>query len=462
MHESICRGGRRCLSLALVMTCGLFGAVAQAQTTEAQKTEAQTTEAKKIDPFHKKNKSRTAVMGLGDWALSFDLQVRPRFLADAGRDFTDSDSANTRVTQRARFGATASHKDGWAARVVVQDVRAWGEALNTLNDFSAEGLDVQEAYFRVPIAESIQLYLGRQEINFDNQRILGAVGWSQRARALDGARLVGRYGAAELQLLYARLSQKALPFEPDATIPADRTSNSDFVAGHLAYKLGPWLNANFSYYLIENRPAELTRHTVGTYLNGKADILRYTGELYFQFGSLPSGETSADIEAWMGALQAGIALESGFEILGRIEYLSGSGTPESAFDPFFGTNHKFYGEADYFLVMPGAALGTAGNGLIDAGGVVKYSGFKGVALSIDTHIFSTTNAVSVGEEEHSFLGVEIDFKVTYRPSPFFRITALYAPIIPGEAIRLQPRVPDDPNVDLQLEHFGYVTAELKI
>ena len=418
--------------------------------------------SKKVDAMHTKNKKKALSFEKGPWVFAGDVQVRPRFLADAGRDFEDSNTSNMRVTMRSRLGATVTHEDGWGIRLLVQDVRAWGEAANTLNDFSAEGLDIQEAYVRIPITDYFRLHLGRQEVNFDNQRILGAVGWAQRARALDGARLVSTLGKAELQLLYARLSQKALPFEPDATIPPERTDNSDFVAAHAQYKFGAWLNANFSYYLIENRPAELTRHTIGTYLTGSVAPISYTGEFYYQFGSLNVGEESEDIDAWMAAFEAGVALGGGLKLVGRFEYLSGSGTPQSAFDPFFGTNHKFYGEADYFLVIPGTALGTGGNGLIDYGGKVVFTGVQKLVMSIDAHVFSTAEAVEIDGEDETFLGVEIDFKFTYRPTPFLRITGLYAPIIPGEAIRLQNRVSDDPNTDLNLEHFGYVTLDFKI
>ena len=417
---------------------------------------------KSVDAMHEKNKARIATFDLGEWTISSDLQVRPRFLADAGRDFAESDTANTRVTQRTRLGATVTHEDGWAGRVLIQDVRAWGEANNTLNDFSADGLDIQEAYIRIPMTDYLRLHIGRQEVNFDNQRILGAVGWAQRARALDGIRLVGTFGQGEAQVLYARLSQKALAFEPDATLPDDRESNSDFIAAHIGYKFGRWLNANASYYLVENRPADSSRHTIGTFLTGSASILLYTGEFYYQFGELGGGEESQTIDAFMAAFEGGFALPANLKLLGRFEYLSGSGTPQSAFDPFFGTNHKFYGEADYFLVLLGTAVGTGGNGLVDYGGKIAFNGVENLSLSASVHVFSTVEAIEVDGNDETFLGLEIDLKATYRFSPFLRITGVYAPIVPGEAMRLQNRVSDDSSMDLEIEHFGYVTLDLQI
>jgi hypothetical protein len=424
------------------------------------------------DAFHQEVGSRELGISLGEWNLAADLQVRPRMIGYTGRDFVSSSDGDTylHVTNRARLGMTAAHEKGWAVRVLVQDVRVWGEEgdasnLNnpnaaTLNDFSAEGLDIQEAYLRIPITRYVRLQLGRQEISFDNERIVGAVDWSQRARALDSVRATLTIDEFVGDFVYAKLLENPPPFELDGTIPP-RLDDADFIAVHAAYGgLEELLDINASYYLLDDGVNATTRHTVGTYLEGGALNLNYDAEFYYEFGDIPNlaGTGSEDISAWMAAGTLGYTLPLPWKpnLTGRFEALSGDGTAGGAFDPFFGTNHKFYGEADFFLVIPQQ---TGFLGLMDPGFILSAKPLSNLTTSINAHFFMAMEEAPTGG---SHFGTEIDVKAHWQVNEYFRITGVYGPFIPGEAMRVQPQVSDDPTVELDVEHFGYLTVELKI
>ncbi|NJK90060.1 MAG: alginate export family protein [Myxococcales bacterium] len=304
----------------------------------------------------------------------------------------------------------------------------------------------------------MRLTLGRQEIGFDNERILGAVDWSQRARALDAARLTATLGPVVADLVYAKLLEDPPPFELDATFPA-REDDADFVAAHVNYGgLGDALQLNASYYLLDSGENDITRHTVGTYLVGKLAGFNYDGEFYYEFGDIGPRDASESIHAWMvaGTLGYTFPLPLSPNVTGRFEALSGDGTPGGAFDPFFGTNHKFYGEADFFLVIPAQ---TGFLGLMDPGFVVSAKLAKNLITSINAHFFL---AMEENAAEERYFGTEIDLKAHWQVNSFFRITGVYGPFFPGEAMRFRSGAPDDPSVDLDVEHFGYLTVELKI
>lgn len=123
-----------------------------------------------------------------DWTLTLDGHFRPRLYVDTGKDFAPK-RANEHVSQRARFGVTLKEHTGLAFTLRLQDVRTWGEETDTLNDFHADGFDAHEAFVVVPVFDDeLSLKLGRQEIVFDNHRLVGNVGWTQRARSFDAAR----------------------------------------------------------------------------------------------------------------------------------------------------------------------------------------------------------------------------------------------------------------------------------
>lgn len=74
------------------------------------------------------------------------------------------------------------------AFIQIQDSRKFGEATNTLTDGSADLLDFHQAYFIITdfVAKGINVKLGRQEVAFANQRLIGSVGWHNVARSFDG------------------------------------------------------------------------------------------------------------------------------------------------------------------------------------------------------------------------------------------------------------------------------------
>ncbi len=142
-----------------------------------------------------------------DWTLVLDGQYRPRIVFDTNKDFQDTRN-NEWVTQRARLGVTMKEQTGLAFTLRLQDVRIWGEETDTLNDFSADGFDAHEAFVSIPLSpDELTLKLGRQEIVMDNHRLVGNVGWTQRGRSFDGARLSWSFAPMTLDVFYAKVRE---------------------------------------------------------------------------------------------------------------------------------------------------------------------------------------------------------------------------------------------------------------
>jgi hypothetical protein len=113
---------------------------------------------------------------------------------------------------RTRLDLLASMDDDLAAFIQIQDVRLWGSESNTLLDFSANGLDIHQAYVDLVKAEDggFMGRFGRQEVNFGGQRLVGAVNWTQQARAFDGIRVGTGGSVGHFDVFAAKLADEVL------------------------------------------------------------------------------------------------------------------------------------------------------------------------------------------------------------------------------------------------------------
>ena len=65
----------------------------------------------------------------------------------------------------------------------VQDARSWGSELNTLTDAGADAFDMHQGYVDMGRTTAFTARLGRQEMPLADERLVGAVGWSNTIRS---------------------------------------------------------------------------------------------------------------------------------------------------------------------------------------------------------------------------------------------------------------------------------------
>lgn len=94
----------------------------------------------------------------------------------------------------------------------VQDVRVWGQDAATINNADGNRLMVHEAWAEVTLAnradttikfktlQNLSLKIGRQELVYDDVRLLGNLDWLQQARRFDAALLKGQHMGWALDL----------------------------------------------------------------------------------------------------------------------------------------------------------------------------------------------------------------------------------------------------------------------
>lgn len=396
------------------------------------------------------------------WQLDAHGQVRVRGIVDSSRgDLKDSGVFEREyLTQRARarLDLKSASSKAWF-RMTLQDARIWGEETSPLNDKTANGLDVQEAFAVLPLVDGLTLKVGRQEIIFDNHRLMGNVGWLQRAQSFDAAKVTFKRDALRVDAFWTQVSERDSG-DNEGSVPAGRGGDIGLLGLRAHYtlakttptegkKVKELMGASLVYLMRKNDATQELRHTAGGIFNGKFGGLKTTLEAYMQAGDLGTKSISSQLAAVNVGYGLGGAIKPSLSLFA--DYLSGDGTAEGTFDTLYATNHKFYGEMDYFLAIP---KHTGNLGLIDAGAKLVIGHAGPVKLMTTFHLLSTVKAEANDAKD---LGKELDLKVIWPVRKGLAVRALWGMFMPGEAMGTLKGF--NKGDALATEHFGYLTVD---
>lgn len=321
-------------------------------------------------------------------------------------------------------------------RVSLQDVRIWGnQAQQVMNEDFA--VSIHEAWAETPLVKSLSLRVGRQELNYDNGRILGNSNWNQQARSHDLA-LLKYSGFVEMHLGVAYHEsgnrKNNIYSGPDAYKALQflwlNKSFGDFKVSFLALNNGIPRNTLKDNGEIESQKIIYTQ-TFGPYAEYKKGNLGFAGSAYYQAGELVNGKK---LSAYEYMVEATWKPGKDFSLNAGFEELSGSSadldpTRAQSFNPLYGTGHKFNGHMDYFYV--GNHIGSVG--LRNLYCKVAYQ-IKGINLGLDIHQF-WAQADLVNNPDKN-LGTELDFYSGYKLNEVTEIGVGYSHMLPTETMQL--------------------------
>lgn len=345
---------------------------------------------------------------------------------------------------RTRLRATAHPIPGVTIVAEVQDARHFGSgdpsSARGTTDASADALDMRQAYAQIDsvLDLPVDLRLGRQEMLFNNERLIGVSNWNNTGRSFDAVRATLKSGDLNVDLFASRLT---------APSPAPIASQNLYgVWG--TFRPSKQLQAEL-YGLSDNNTSEITRgtdsgesllsrYTAGLYVKGSVDMIDFEIEGIGQTGRTGTSDSTPrrDIRAFLGSAVVGVTLmaESTTRLQGLITVLSGDGsagdTVNEAFNTLFGTNHKFYGVMDFFPTLTGNL------GLVDMSGGITTTPMKGLRIALDGHVFGPQRG---GGGEN--FGTEIDLQVWWRGVNRFELSGGASTFLPGELAK--PRVGED-------------------
>jgi hypothetical protein len=272
--------------------------------------------------------------------------------------------------------------------------------------------------------------VGRQETNFGEQRLVGAVGWAQQARSFDGARVDLARGRGLVSLVAYTLA--------DATTATHDADAELFGAYATIEEVGPGALDLYVLYDRGDGPQATDQQTFGA----RYALTRGVVSARFE-GSAQTGDRAGQsVSAWMlgGRLGSSFGDGRGSATL-WYDQLSGDADPTDdetgVFSTLYATNHPFYGFADLFTDIP---VHTGGAGLRDVALKGSWAFAEEVTLAADLHRFS---AVEQGDLSTTHFADELDVTLTHRYSSNLGVTAGFSYVSAGDAITEIGRLPDD-------------------
>lgn len=377
-----------------------------------------------------------------DAQTSFDvaMQFRPRFEQRLGYGTLPATGSKSAffISERARLNI------GFKSKYVkmymsLQDVRLWGSETQLQNVAS---FALHEGWAEVFIKDNISFKLGRQELVYDDQRLFGNVDWVQQARAHDAAvfkfqqkgttlHVGGAFNQASegfFGTYYALNNYKALAFLWLHQKFIDDKFNLSFYAVTDGFNADTSLHKNKVYF----------RGTAGPMFNVNTKGVKANVTFFTQFGK---DTYQRDILAFFASAYVEYTVKKLVSLGVGYDFVSGNNAAaignkrNNTFHTLYATNHKFYGNMDYFQNLP---KDTKGGGLHDA-----YFKFKAMpkpkgAIGFDAHYFLLANKVrdsaTPGQYLKLPLGFELDVYGSYKPIAYIELTAGYSTLIAASSM----------------------------
>lgn len=330
----------------------------------------------------------------------------------------------------------------------IQDVRVWGQDASSINRVTTDaydGLMLHEAWGELSLVDTgkvvknLTLKIGRQELVYDDVRLLGNLDWLQQARRHDAVLvkfehngLIAHLGAAYNQNAERKSNTiyNGVPIGYPASTNGMGTMYKSMQFLYLGKKLN-FGNASFLFFkddfskytfapsdTLKRTPIygknAWSRFTTGANLFGTAfKKLGFALSAFYQGGEYRDGTSLGE---YLLSASAMYSVTSKFSVGPGIDITSGNNGSDPSkrsqrFDPLYGTPHKFWGYMDYFYV----ADPFGPSGLVNYYVKSKLKPKENLLLSLDLHQFALPDAIpnESGGELDKKLGTEVDFVLNY-------------------------------------------------
>ena len=359
--------------------------------------------------------------------INVDAQIRPRLQVDS-KSFDSDVGTNTFTELRSRLGVGFSASSNIFGYVQIQDSRLFGSEPSTLAD--TKNLDLHQGYFDIKRLFKLpfNLKIGRMELSYGAERLIGAVGWHNVGRSFDGSVLKLVTKSVDVDFILARTNESGISGDTLDYFLYSAYGDLRILDG---FKLQPFV-------IGETRVHDnFNRYTIGVYSgDGNKVGLSHEFDAAYQFGTQSEG---VNISAYMAALNLKFTFDTKTKPMIGVgaELLSGDdgkdATKFKVFNTLYATNHKFYGYMDYFLNIPSD---TYNKGLIDIHGKASIVPFDKFMIGLAYHLFNSSAEYTLqnGNNSNSF-GSELDLTLGYSYSKMVKFVGGISFFTPGEIFK---------------------------
>ena len=351
--------------------------------------------------------------------------IRPRVEYRDGftKISTAADKPAFFVSQQTRLGVKLM-KDDLIGKFTFQDARIWG---------GDNILSLYEAWAKYSISNSFAVKFGRQELHYDDGRLI-----SRRPRRQDGF----YYDALLLQ--YAKDS---LYVDIGFSV---NNSQANVNGNAYAYATTQFKNFNFLYFKKyfnngfdiaitgislgfqkENTDTTFFKQTIGTKLDYQKSKFSASSELFYQGGKHKDGRS---VNAYSATLKAAYQVTSKVKFTLGTEIFSGHDATNSdanyqntnhVFDNLQGARFRYYGRMNYFRNLE---KDTGGGGLTDYYIDLNVKLSKQFQATGMYHYFNSQNNILNNNTEvlDKHLASEFDLILKYQPQKNINLSFGYS------------------------------------
>ncbi len=449
-----------------------FGETEAPRAAFAAVRETPAAEASKAIPSQEENKPEKKESRI---EFGGELRFRPDARANLNSFIKGVDSL---VAQRVKLHAKAKLTDDITGFVEFQDSRVWGREFSP--NLSLANVDLHQAYIHADhfLTPDLSVRIGRQELNYGNERLVGAFDWDNVGRSFDAIKAVYAKASWSADIFAARVvdghglivgtrerASASAPLDFEFAIP-----HQDFYGAYLKFfndspnrKLevyGFLLRDTFAWRgEVGSRTDTLSIYTMGTRQELKSDGgFSYDGEVAFQTGHFGPDDHLALALAVTVGKRFKSAQSPHFSL--EYDFASGDGNFKDQhsreFINLFPNNHIHYGYADFLGwrnmqdIRLGFGFNPASKLSFDADyhkfylhqPAGRWSGAAGDTLGFD--VFGNSSRE---------LGQELDFTLGFPYKERFKFLAGYSVFLPGRFAKLTRGA--------DLSHFSYIQTLIK-
>jgi hypothetical protein len=339
------------------------------------------------------------------------------------------------ISQRTRLGI------GWmskrlGAKVAIQDVRIWGDEAAKKD---VAGMGLYEGWLGIYLADSIAFRIGRQELLYDNQRLIDNGNWGQKGVTHDALLFALKKSGWALDIAAAFNQSRDTLFSTDYN-----TGLGNYKALGLAILSKRFGNLKVSGWSVVD--AYQKKNTTNTlYLRATQGL---TGVFYSKpvsaglRGFYQSGQCEAGnfIRAFYGSADVTGRIGKNLRLGGGFELQTGQDSTEKNegqvhyFTTLYGSSHSFNGYMDYFT----KPADTRNTGLWDAFLKLGYKVGERLNLAGDLHYFAISgkfpDKVNGGSLD-PFLAWEADLTVRWAFYKDIELQAGYSALFGSQTLR---------------------------
>ena len=382
------------------------------------------------------------------------LQVRAEFrerVEGFGGGAFRPDNGDGYFLNRFRVNATLAPSSVVKVVVQLQDARAFDKNTGQMAVPVRDTLDLRMAYGQFGVANNV-VRVGRQELLFGEQRLIGHLNWVNSARSFDGVRAT----IARKPFTFDVFAASVVTIRPDPSSPDapvfSTSGNGNMLYGFYGSTTSMVPKATVEPYVFYRQSrglrvetggtGDIHQTTIGTRLVGTLPSdFDYGLEMTWQTGSVATDA----INAWAGHWIAGrtfTAAPAKPRSFIEFNYASGDANAldgrRGTFDQLYPTGHDKLGLADQVGWKNVEHL----RGGVDLKPSRKWrvsSSYHAFWLASVTDALYAANGAAVVRSTAGragrFVGQEVDAQATYTYSPQLQIAGGCATLLPGEFLK---------------------------